>query len=432
MKTLLLTVLLFILSDCYDPLDPNGNITVTWDIHEWRTDGYVAKVTIQNFYQYRHVEKPGWMLGWRWSRKEVIWSMRGAIATQQGNCSDFKFQTPHSCKEDPVIVDLTPDVGPENRSESCCHGGLLQAWAIDPTESFSSFEIVVGNLGDNSTIYPPANLTLMTARPGYTCAQFEDVPPTVTPVVNGMRQEQVFRTWQAACTYSSYVANKNPICCVSLSTFYNSHVTPCPQCSCGCRPTSDQTMEICVSDDYAISSSSSLDRRQLIRCTDHMCPVQVHWHIKANYRDHWRVKLTVSNYHYGANYSDWSVMVQHPGFSQRIWSYSFNHSKLNTLVHSGDAALFWGLEFYNDDLLNAIDKDPGSVTTEIILSKDLDSFTLRNGWAFPRKIYFNGENCEMPLPQDFPGLPNACAGKAKGYMTLVLLLCFSLKMILIR
>lgn len=48
----------------------------------------------------------------------------------------------------------------------------------------------------------------------------------------------------------------------------------------------------------------------------------------------------------------------------------------------------------------------GSVTTEILLLKDMTSFTLSNGWAFPRRIYFNGENCEMPLPQTFPMLPN--------------------------
>ncbi|KAG9443017.1 hypothetical protein H6P81_018871 [Aristolochia fimbriata] len=385
-----------------------------------------AKVTIQNYYQYRHIARPGWMLGWKWTHKEVIWSMRGAIATQQGNCSAFKYQTLHSCRDDPVVVDLMPDAAPENRSEGCCRGGVLRAWAVRPTESSSSFEIAVGNLGASSTVYPPANLTLMAPDPGYTCSKFEDAPPTVNPVVNGMREEQVFRTWKAACTYSSYVANKNPTCCVSLSSFYNTHITPCPQCTCGCRPTSDETMKTCV-------STSTVERSELIRCTDHMCPVRVHWHIKANYRGHWGVKLTVSNYHYGSNYSDWNLVVQHPGLNQLFWSYSFNSSKLlsGSSILEDEVALFWGIQYYNDVLLNAMDNDPGSVTTEIILSKDIDSFTLRSGWAYPRRIYFNGENCQMPLPQDFPALPNATSGKAKGYSTpLFLLLCLSLKMML--
>ncbi|KAF8377832.1 hypothetical protein HHK36_031217 [Tetracentron sinense] len=177
---------------CYDPLDPNGNITVTFDIYQWTPDGYVARVTIQNYYQYRHVDKPGWKLGLTWTRNEVIWSMTGAFATQQGNCSSFKFQTPHSCKRDPVIVDLMPDATAVNRSENCCHGGLLSGWAINPSNSFSSFEIIVGNLESNSSGYLPMNLTLMAPGPGYTCGLFADVKPTVFPVIGGRREVQVF------------------------------------------------------------------------------------------------------------------------------------------------------------------------------------------------------------------------------------------------
>lgn len=75
-------------------------------------------------------------------------------------------------------------------------------------------------------------------------------------------------------------------------------------------------------------------------------------------------------------------------------------------VNADEVALFWGLDFYNDALLQAEETQVGSVTTEILLRKDMSSFTLSNGWAFPRRVYFNGENCEMPLPQIFPMLPN--------------------------
>jgi len=33
---------LFFLSEAYDPLDPNGNITIKWDIISWTADGYVV------------------------------------------------------------------------------------------------------------------------------------------------------------------------------------------------------------------------------------------------------------------------------------------------------------------------------------------------------------------------------------------------------
>lgn len=149
-------------------------------------------MTIQNYHQYRHVEKPGWKLGWTWARDEVIWSTSGAFATQQGNCSSFKFQIPHSCKKDPMILDLIPEASPENRSEDCCRGGVLSAWAIDPSKSFSSFEIQVGNLEGNSTGYAPLNLTLMAPGPGYTCGPVVDTDPTVSSDIGGRREVQVF------------------------------------------------------------------------------------------------------------------------------------------------------------------------------------------------------------------------------------------------
>ena len=52
-------------------------------------------------------------------------------------------------------------------------------------------------------------------------------------------------TWKSTCTYSSFLANKKPVCCVSLSTFYNPNITPCPKCSCGCRD-ADKTTASCL------------------------------------------------------------------------------------------------------------------------------------------------------------------------------------------
>lgn len=149
-------------------------------------------MTIQNYYQYRHVEKPGWKLGWTWADNEVIWSMSGAFATQQGDCSFLKFQTPHSCLKNPVIVDLEPTAAPENMTENCCHGGILSAWNIIPTNSFSSFEITVGNLTGNISGDKPLNLTLLAPGPGYSCSPIEDTDPTVSSVIGGRRQIQVY------------------------------------------------------------------------------------------------------------------------------------------------------------------------------------------------------------------------------------------------
>ncbi|KAL0887842.1 hypothetical protein Bca101_011825 [Brassica carinata] len=91
----------------YDPLDPNGNIALKWDIMSWTADGYVATVTMNNFPIYRHIQNPGWTLGWAWAKKEVIWSMVGAQTTEQGDCSKLKGNIPHLL-ESHIVYDVFP------------------------------------------------------------------------------------------------------------------------------------------------------------------------------------------------------------------------------------------------------------------------------------------------------------------------------------
>ncbi|WCJ29229.1 Protein COBRA [Euphorbia peplus] len=397
------------LSECYDTLDPGGEITVTFDIIKWTDDGYQAKVSIENKYEYRQIGKPGWKIGWGWKNKEVIWSMAGAFATSQGDCTNFPYKTAHCCQQNPEISDWDTDAPAEVRSDDCCRGGVLSAKAIRPENSFSSFEITVGNLNINQSdvpVAPPANLTLLGPGPGYTCSPIMLTEPTESSDIGGKRKVQVFRTWKSRCTYSSFVANKKPVCCVSLSSFYNPKVTKCPDCSCGCRESLNNTLP-CISDDTSLWSDA--DGVDLVKCSDHMCPVGVHWHIKNMYTSYWRVKLTISNYNYKRNYSDWNVLVQHPTFTQKITSYSFNKTILPTVGFTDKVAIFWGIENFNAELMEAKEQAIGSVSTEILIEKDLSSFTLSNGWGFPRRIYFSGEECQMPLPDSFPMLPNACS-----------------------
>lgn len=70
-----------------------------------------------------------------------------------------------------------------------------------------------------------------------------------------------------------------------------------------------------------------------------------------------------------------------------------------------DTALLYGLKFYNDLLLQA--GPAGNVGSELLFRKDFSTFTFDKGWAFPRRIYFNGDNCVMPPPEDYPYMPNA-------------------------
>lgn len=74
-------------------------------------------------------------------------------------------------------------------------------------------------------------------------------------------------------------------------------------------------------------------------------------------------------------------------------------------AHADDTGMFYGMKFYNDLLMEA---GPfGNVQSEVLLRKDKDTFTLKQGWAFPRKVYFNGDECMLPPPDTYPFLPNS-------------------------
>lgn len=67
--------------------------------------------------------------------------------------------------------------------------------------------------------------------------------------------------------------------------------------------------------------------------------------------------------------------------------------------------MFYGMKFYNDLLMEA--GPLGNVQSELLLTKDKTTFTLKHGWGFPRKIYFNGDECKLPPPDSYPFLPNS-------------------------
>ncbi|KAI3518079.1 hypothetical protein L1887_06459 [Cichorium endivia] len=89
-------------------------------------------VPIYNYQLYRHIEPPRWKL---------IWDMRGAEATEQGNCSAYlgKPQLPHSCEREPAIIDLLPGTPYNMQVQNCCKGGVLSSFIQDPENSMSTF-----------------------------------------------------------------------------------------------------------------------------------------------------------------------------------------------------------------------------------------------------------------------------------------------------
>ncbi|XP_051140942.1 protein COBRA-like [Andrographis paniculata] len=426
---LLLSCFSFTSTEAYDALDPNGNITIKWDIISWTPDGYVAVVTIFNFQQYRHIPAPGWTLGWTWAKKEVIWSMMGGQTTEQGDCSRFKGSIPHCCKKDPTVVDLLPGTPYNQQIANCCKGGVINSWVQDPANAASSFQISVGAAGTtNKTVRVPKNFTLRAPGPGYTCGPAKVGKPTKFVSTDGRRTTQAMMTWNVTCTYSQFLAQKTPSCCVSLSSFYNDTIVPCPTCTCGCQNNLTRPGS-CVDPNSPYLASVVSDHKKssslapLVQCTSHMCPIRVHWHVKLNYKEYWRVKVTITNFNYRMNYSQWNLVVQHPNFDNLTQIFSFNYKPLTPYQSINDTAMLWGVKFYNDFLNEA--GPLGNVQSELLFQKDKSSFTFEKGWAFPRRVYFNGDNCVMPPPDAYPYLPNGGPRKIVSLVMLLSTLLFS-------
>jgi uncharacterized membrane protein YgcG len=420
----------------YDPLDPNGNITMKWDVVSWTPDGYVAMVTMSNYQQYRQIMAPGWTVGWSWAKKEVIWSIVGAQATEQGDCSKFKGGIPHCCKKTPSVVDLLPGVPYNQQIANCCKAGVVSAFGQDPAGSASAFQISVGLAGTtNKTVKLPTNFTLLGPGPGYTCGPAKVVPSTVYFSPDHRRKTQALMTWTVTCTYSQQLASRYPTCCVSFSSFYNDTIVPCDRCACGCghsgggggghhsggRSSSHGSSRgggggaECIAGDSkrALSAGVNTPRKDgaaLLQCTQHMCPIRVHWHVKLNYKDYWRAKIAITNFNYRMNYTQWTLVAQHPNLDNVTEVFSFQYKPLQPYGSINDTGMFYGLKLYNDLLMEA--GPYGNVQSELLMRKDARTFTLSQGWAFPRKIYFNGDECKMPPPDSYPYLPNAAPAVA--------------------
>ncbi|XP_062226288.1 COBRA-like protein 7 isoform X4 [Phragmites australis] len=389
-------------------------------------------VSIHNNQLYRHIEQPGWRLSWNWAGKEVIWATTGAEATEQGDCSRIgAAKPPHCCEPRPVIVDLPPGTPYNQQVANCCRGGVLSSLTQNNMTSTAAFQMTVGEFAyakdhNGSSKGPEKPWDFNIGVPGYTCSNATEVPATRFKV-DKQRHVQVLLTWQVTCSYSQYRESASPSCCVSLSAFYNSTIVACPQCSCGCQwsPPAPQ----CVSGSdrstaLALPHGDDEPAAPIVRCTDHMCPVRVHWHVKVNYREYWRVKVTISNYNLVRNYTDWNLVMQHPNLRSLTQLFSFNYQPLIEYGTYNDTAMFWGVKHYNEMLLQ-----DGNVQTEMILKKNESDFTFSGGWAFPRRVYFDGHECVMPPPDQYPLLPNRASATRRSLISgpcLLLLIVFVL------
>ncbi|KAK0573093.1 hypothetical protein LWI29_002900 [Acer saccharum] len=205
--------------------------------------------------------------------------------------------------------------------------------------------------------------------------------------------------------YSQFIASQNPKCCVSLSAFYNDTIIPCPRCSCQCQD--DPTANCVWRNTFFVATKHGLNEEppQAVICSEHMCPIRVHWHVKQSYKEYWRVKITVTNLNVMRNYSQRNMVVLHPNLQCVTQVFSFNYKPLDQYDgYISYTGMLWGIQYYNDMLLQA--GESGNVQAEILFHKDEGIFTFGQGWDFPRRIMLNGDECVMPPPDHYPSLPS--------------------------
>lgn len=92
--------------------------------------------------------------------------------------------------------------------------------------------------------------------------------------------------------------------------------------------------------------------------------------------------------------------------------------------YADDTGMFYGMKYYNDLLMEA--GPTGNVQSEVLMEKEKDTFTLKQGWAFPRKVYFNGDECMLPPPDKYPFLPNSAPVTMFNFPAFILSLLFLL------
>ncbi|KAI3853448.1 hypothetical protein MKW92_043348 [Papaver armeniacum] len=372
--------------EAYDPYDPTSNITIKWDVLSWTSDGYLGVVTITNNQIYRTVQKPGWKLGWTWAGREVVWSMVGAQAIDQGDCSRFKGNIPHSCLKTPTMVDLMPGTPFNQQVKDCCKGGTLTTRYQDVHNSVASFQISVGNAGtSNTTVRMPKKFTFVAGHDKYNCRPAKTVPSTRFITSDGRRMTRAFMTWKVVCTHSrAKEANKHPACCVSFSGFDQHKKANCPPCACGCRN------KTCNPSARGLSFVPSQ-----IKCTDHMCPVNINWQImkpKEKGVD-WTVNVSITNFNYRMNYLGWTLLVNHPFINKLTEVLHAKHRQLTNFTNAEMLEIIWGAK-HKSDVITATGRKGSTVSWIMHLYKnDTATLSCEKDWCTPREVFFNGDRC---------------------------------------
>ncbi|KAL3849726.1 hypothetical protein ACJIZ3_011608 [Penstemon smallii] len=443
----------------FSPLQ-SGDLTIMYDVTMTYDSNYWAQVTIANHNPFGRIDN--WNLNWEWMEGEFINSMRGAYPKiiDSGDCifgeqnnfyTGFDFSRVLTCEKSPTIIDLplsrTNDTN-LGRIPFCCRNGTILSPSIDITKSKSSFQMNVYKMPpdlNKTELSPPQNWKInSTVGPEYQCTQPIRVAPSLFPEPTGLpSQVSAVATWQVVCNITR-TELKKPTCCVTFSSFFNDSVIPCNTCACGC----DNANNICSANEQPLLLPSEAllvpfeNRTKMARewavmkrheipnplpCSDN-CGVSINWHLLSDFEKGWTARITLFNWG-ETDIVDWFTAVEldsaMPGFEE---VYSIDGKILpggnnNTLFLQGKPGLTYLVAERNGSNPRKDPRVPGTQQSVISFTKKkTPGINVAHGDGFPTKVYFNGEECSVPMVLPSDGYIVAAATVFRTMFSLLLIL----------
>ncbi|OQU90545.1 hypothetical protein SORBI_3002G427400 [Sorghum bicolor] len=412
-----------------------GDLVITYDVLQSHETTYLALVTLENDAPLGRLD--GWQLSWRWQREEFISTMRGAYPREvdtagclygpQGQYyKGLDLSKVLNCDRTPVVHDLPlsrandTDIG---RIDHCCRNGTVLPKSMDAAaQSKSAFQMEVYKMPpdlNRTKLYPPTGFNVTGSspfNPEYACGAPIPVTPSEYPDPSGLASTTAaVATWQVVCNITT--ASKPPRCCVSFSAFYNESVVPCRTCACGCPATQPATATCSTTapamllppqallmpfDRRASEALEWADQKHLgvpnpMPCGD-FCGVSINWHVATDFTGGWSARLTLFNWD-ATDMPDWFTAIvmdgAYDGFEQ---AYSFNATRVgnNTIFVKGSQGFNFLLGESN---MSGVDYPvPGKLQSVFSFTKKTTpGIDVIAGDGFPSKVFFNGDECAMPL-----------------------------------
>ncbi|KDP39068.1 hypothetical protein JCGZ_00825 [Jatropha curcas] len=408
----------------------DGDLTIIYDVLQAYGNNYQAQVTIDNNHPLGRLDH--WNLTWVWKNNEFISSMKGAYVRVQdaSQCiygaageyyQDFDFSNVLTCDKSPIISDLPATMKNDSKLGKlpyCCRNGTLLPTLMDETKARSIFQMQVYKLPPNmnrTALEPPSKWKIVgLLNPQYKCATPIRVDPTEFPVSSGLQAiTTAVASWQIVCNISR-PKQKQSRCCVSFSAYYNESAIPCNTCACGCEDNtgcSETAKSMYLPPEallvpFANRTAKAIAWAKLYHfkipkprpCPDN-CPVSINWHLNSDYSTGWTARITLFNWD-ETPFEDWFAAIQmgkaYAGYEN---VYSFNGTKLDKLNKTIFLQGLPGLNYLMGETngTKGSPRVPGKQQTVISFTKkQTPGINVAKGDGFPKRVYFNGEECALP------------------------------------